>query len=317
MKKLAVVALGGNALVKDGQRGTIDEQEQNVYETCEKLLELIKKNYNLIISHGNGPQVGNILMRNEAGYEVYKIEKMPLDICVADSQGGIGYMIERQMRNVLNKAGIYKNIITVVTQVLVDKNDFAFKNPSKPIGPFYLKEEAELLSKANGWIFKEDARKRGWRKVVASPKPIDILNKKAIETMAEHGIIVIAAGGGGIPVYRHENNYLEAIEAVVDKDLASALLAKDIKADEFYIITDVPAVYIDFNKLEQKILKNISLNEVKCYLSEGQFGSGSMEPKIEAAIDFIENGGKVAIITDTTGLYENNSGTRIYNKKLE
>ncbi|NLT50613.1 MAG: carbamate kinase [Ignavibacteria bacterium] len=312
MRKLAVVALGGNALVKEGQRGTIDEQEQNVYETCEILLELIKKNYNLIITHGNGPQVGNILMRNEAGYEVYKIEKMPLDICVADSQGGIGYMIERQMRNVLSKAGIHKNIITVVTQVLVDKNDTAFKNPSKPIGPFYIKEEAALLSNANGWEFKEDARKRGWRKVVASPKPIDILNKQAIETMAEHGIIVIAAGGGGIPVYRHENNYLEAIEAVVDKDLASALLAKDIKADEFYIITDVPAVFINYNKPEQKTLKNISLNEAKCYLSEDQFGSGSMEPKIEAAIDFIENGGKVAIITDTTGLYENNSGTRIY-----
>jgi carbamate kinase len=314
MKHLAVVAFGGNALIRENQKGTIDEQEQNVYDTCEKLLDLIKKEYNLVITHGNGPQVGNILMRNEAGYQNYSIEKMPLDICVADSQGEIGYMIERQLRNVLNVAGIKKNIITVVTQVLVDKNDPAFKNPSKPVGPYYLKEEADSLSKSNNWVFKEDPRKRGYRKVVASPKPIDILNKEAIKTMAKRGVIVIAVGGGGIPVYRHENNYLEAIEAVIDKDLASALLARDIGADEFYIITDVPGVYLNFNSSHQKLLKDISVKEAKQYLLQGHFSSGSMEPKIKAAIDFIENGGEMTVITEADKLENPDYGTRIKRK---
>ncbi len=224
MKKLAVVAFGGNALLRGNEVGTIDEQEKNVYNTCEKVLWLVNKEYNIILTHGNGPQVGNILLRNEAGYDKYKLPKMPLDICVADSQGQIGYMIERQMRNLLNEKEIEKNVVALITQVLVDRKDPAFKNPTKPIGPFYLKEEADLLAKANKWIFREDARKRGWRRVVASPEPSDILNKEIIQELAQRGHIVVASGGGGIPVYRHENNFLEAIEAVIDKDLASSLL---------------------------------------------------------------------------------------------
>ena len=203
MKKVAVVAFGGNALLRANEIGTIEQQEKNTLDTCEKLIGLLRNGYNIIITHGNGPQVGNILLRNEAGYSQYKIPKMPLDICVADSQGGIGYMIERQMRNAISKTNLRRNVVAVITETLVDINDPAFTNPTKPIGPYYLKEEAELLAKANNWIFKEDARKRGWRKVVASPKPIDIMNKKVIKDLVNHGHIVIAVGGGGIPVYWH------------------------------------------------------------------------------------------------------------------
>ncbi len=311
MKKLAVVAFGGNALLQGNEVGTIEQQEKHTFDTCEQLIGLIKNGYNIIITHGNGPQVGNILLRNEAGWKEYKIPKMPLDICVADSQGGIGYMIERQMRNVLAKHKIRKNVITLITEVLVDIKDPAFDNPTKPIGPFYLKEEADLLAKANKWIFKEDPRKRGWRKVVASPKPIDILNKRVIGSLARKGNIVIAVGGGGVPVYKHKDKHLEAIEAVIDKDRASALLAKEIKADSFYIITDVPKVYINFNTKQQKALNKLNVKRARYYLSKGEFAAGSMQPKIEASLDFVENGGREAVITNTESLPKKNCGTRI------
>ena len=311
MKKLAVVAFGGNALLRGDEVGTIDEQELNTKDTCEKLIGLLKNDYNLIITHGNGPQVGTILLRNEAGYNTYNIAKMPLDICVADSQGGIGFMIERQMRNVLSEANLKKNVVTLVTQVLVDRNDEAFNNPTKPIGAFYLKEEANLLARTNDWTFKEDARKRGWRRVVASPKPKDVMNSEVIKRLSDDGTIVIAAGGGGVPVYRHENNYLEAIEAVIDKDLASALLARQIGADQLFIITDVPKAYINFNKPDQKPLDTITVDEAKKYVEEGQFAAGSMGPKIMAAINFVENGGSEAIITNANDLEKENCGTRI------
>ncbi|MDX9924614.1 MAG: carbamate kinase [Ignavibacteriaceae bacterium] len=311
MKKIAVVAFGGNALLRGNETGTIEEQEQNTYDTCEKLIPLLEKGYDIVITHGNGPQVGNILLRNEAGNKEYNLPKMPLDICVADSQGGIGYMIERSMRNALSKTKFKKNVVAVITQVLVDAKDPAFEAPTKPIGRFYLKEEADLLSKANGWIFKEDAGKRGWRRVVASPKPIDLMNKKVIRDLVKKGNIVIAAGGGGIPVFRHENKYLEAIEAVVDKDSASALLASEIKADEFLIITDVPKVFINYKKPDQKELDTITLAEAKKYLDEGQFPAGSMGPKIKAAMDFISNGGMIATITSEAELLKENFGTKI------
>ncbi|MCK9282381.1 MAG: carbamate kinase [Melioribacteraceae bacterium] len=311
MKKIAVVAFGGNALLRGNETGTIDEQEQNTYDTCEKLIPLLEKGYDIVITHGNGPQVGNILLRNEAGNKEYNLPKMPLDICVADSQGGIGYMIERSMRNALSKTKFKKNVVAVITQVLVDAKDPAFDAPTKPIGRFYLKEEADLLSKANGWIFKEDAGKRGWRRVVASPKPIDLMNKKVIRDLVKKGNIVIAAGGGGIPVFRHENKYLEAIEAVVDKDSASALLANEIMADEFLIITDVPKVFINYKKPDQKELDTITLAEAKKYYNEEQFPAGSMGPKIKAAMDFIAHGGKIATITSEAELLKENFGTKI------
>ena len=311
MKKLAVVALGGNALLRGDEIGTIDQQEKNTYETCRKLLGLINNGFNLVITHGNGPQVGNILLRNEAGYQNYKIPKMPLDICVADSQGGIGYMIERQMMNLLSENKIRKNVITLISQVLVNRNDPAFENPAKPVGAFYLKEEAELLAKANGFIFREDPRKRGWRRVVPSPKPIENLNKRIVKNLAKQGNIVIAAGGGGVPVFKHKDKHLEAIEAVIDKDLASSLLACEIGADAFYIITDVPKAYINFNKPNQKALNKISVAKAKKYYEAGEFSAGSMGPKILAAINFVENGGSEAIITTESDLDKKNCGTRI------
>ncbi len=313
MKKLAVVAFGGNAILRGNEVGTIDQQEKNTYDTCEKLIKLLEDGYNIVITHGNGPQVGNILLRNEAGYNQYKIPKMPIDICVADSQGGIGYMIERQMRNVLNDYKVDRNVVTLVTQVLVDIKDPAFENPTKPIGAFYIKEEADLLTKANNWIFKEDQRKRGWRRVVASPQPMDIMNKAMISELVERGHIVVAVGGGGIPIYKHENNHLEAIEAVIDKDLASALLAKMINADTFFIFTDVPKVYLNFNKKNQTALDELKVDEAKKFLNEGEFAMGSMGPKIQAAVNFIENGGKEAVITEASQVGIEGSGTRIIN----
>ena len=310
-KKLAVIALGGNAILRGNQVGTIDEQESNTFDTCEKLVDLINKDYNIIITHGNGPQVGNILLRNEAGYDKYKIPQMPMDICVADSQGGIGYMIERMMRNVLTEKKIKKNVITLVTQVLVDKNDPAFENPTKPIGPFYLKEEADLLAKKNNWVFKKDSRNRGWRKVVASPVPIKIMNQSVIRSLANSGKIVIAVGGGGVPVFKHSNGYLEAIEAVIDKDLASSVLASNIGADSFYILTDVPKVYINFNKADQKALNKITVKTAAKYLEQGEFGSGSMGPKIKAAISFTNSTSRESVITDAENLPIKGCGTRI------
>lgn len=311
MKKIAVVALGGNALLRASEIGTIEQQEKNAYETLAKLLELIRSGYNVVITHGNGPQVGNIMLRNEAGYEKYKIPKMPLDICVADSQGGIGYMLERQMRNVLNDFKINKNVVSLITQVLVDINDPAFQNPSKPVGSFYIKEEADLLAKANNWQFKEDSAKRGWRRIVPSPIPQDIMNKQIIDELVNNGHIVIAVGGGGVPIYRHQNNYLEAIEAVIDKDRASSLLAQQINAETLYIITDVPKVYINYGKPDQKELDVITVDDAEKYLEENQFGAGSMQPKILAAINFIKNGGKRAVITSEAEIGKENGGTQI------
>jgi carbamate kinase len=311
MKKTAVVALGGNALLRGNEIGTIQQQEKNTYDTCLSLLNLLKEDYNLVITHGNGPQVGNIMLRNEAGYNNYKIPKMPLDICVADSQGGIGYMIERQVYNMFKDQKIKKNVVTLVTQVLVDKDDPAFLNPTKPVGAFYLKEEADLLARVNNFVFKEDPRKRGWRRVVPSPQPIDILNKKVIKDLVNKGNLVIASGGGGIPVYRAADKKLYGVEAVIDKDHASALLAEEIGAEAFYILTDVPKVCLRFHKPDQKALDVITVDEAQKYYDEGEFAAGSMGPKILAAIKFVKGGGKETVITDSTMLGNPEGGTRI------
>jgi len=311
MKKLAVVAFGGNALLRSGQKGTIDEQEQNVLDTCKSILNLIKQDYNIVISHGNGPQVGNILLQNIAGSKLFGLPEMPLDICGAYSQGFIGYMIEQQLRNLLEENHLEKDVITIITEVLVDKNDIAFVKPTKPIGPYYTKEEVDKLIKETSSVFAEDPRGRGWRKVVASPKPLTIGNKKSIEKLAKDGQIVIAVGGGGIPVFYVKPNKLQGIDAVIDKDLASSLLANQINADELYILTDVSKVCINFNKPDEKKLDNLTIAEAKKYLSEGHFAEGSMSPKIRAALQFLENGGKAAIITEAGKLGDSKEGTKI------
>jgi carbamate kinase len=312
MNKLAVVALGGNALLRGDQLGTIDEQEQNTTDTLENLVFLIREGYDLVISHGNGPQVGNILLRNDAGESMYGIPQMPLDICVADSQGGIGYMIERMLRNVLKKHNIQKEVVTLVTQVLVDINDPAFQNPSKRVGKIYNREQSQKISDEKGWEFREEVKvKDGWRRVVPSPKPISIINEKVIEYLTREGTIVIAAGGGGVPVYIDENRNIRPAEAVIDKDLASSLLAARIKADEFYILTDVNFVYINYNKPDQEIKEFLNYKDTVKYLNEGQFSEGSMAPKIRACLQFIEQGGRKSVITEAFKLEDKSFGTKI------
>lgn len=311
MSKLAVVAFGGNALLQAGQKGTIDEQEENAYQASNNLLNLIKRDYNIVITHGNGPQVGNILLSEQAGYKVYGLPTMPLDICVAYSQGFIGYIIEQQLRNVLAANDMDRDIISIITQVLVNKNDPAFKKPSKPIGPYYKKDEADKMKKESDSVFVEDKKRGGWRKVVASPKPLVISNKKSIEQLARSGQIVIAVGGGGIPAFYVEPNKLQGIDAVIDKDLASALLAKQIGADKLFILTDVPKVCLNFNTPQEKTIDRMTIADAEKYLSEGQFAEGSMAPKIRAAVDFVANTGKDAIITKTTLLGVDDGGTRI------
>lgn len=312
MSKLAVVALGGNAILRGDQLGTIEEQEQNTTDTLRNVMYLIKEGYRLVISHGNGPQVGNILMRNDAGEQMYSIAQMPLDICVADSQGGIGYMIERMLINVLKENNIKKNVVTIVTQVVVNKDDPAFQNPEKRIGKIYTKTEADNLNKNKGWVFKEEVKTDGgWRRVVPSPRPVRIMNEDVIRDLALAGNIVIAAGGGGVPVYIDKNDRIRPAEAVIDKDLASSLMAARIGADEFYMLTDVPYVYINYKKENQEIKEFLDRKDSLKYLEEGMFSKGSMGPKIRAAIQFVEQGGLKSVITEATKLEDRSYGTKI------
>ncbi len=311
-RKLAVIALGGNALLRGTQIGTIEEQEQNTFETLESMVYLIEEGYNLVISHGNGPQVGNILMRNDAGEQTYNLPPMPLDVCVADSQGGIGYMIERMLRNVMRKHDVEREVVSLITQVVVDKKDKAFSNPIKRVGRIYNKEQADVLSKEKKWEFKEEIKVAdGWRRVVPSPKPIRVINEKVIEQLVKQGNIVIAAGGGGVPVYIDEKGDIRPSEAVIDKDLASSLLAARIGADELYILTDVPYIYLNYGQPDQKILEFLDKKDTEKYLKSGAFAEGSMAPKIRAALSFIEQGGKMSIITEATRLVDKKFGSKI------
>ena len=311
-KKLAVVALGGNALLRGDQAGTIDEQEDNTTETLENLIFLIREGYDLVITHGNGPQVGNILMRNDAGEQMYNIAQMPVDICVADSQGGIGYMIERIFRNVLNKHGICKNVICVVTSVVVNKNDPAFNDPQKRIGKIYTREQSDDLASKKGWIFREEVKNtEGYRRVVPSPVPVDIFNHSLVKELAQEGNIVIAAGGGGVPVYIDEKRDVRPAEAVIDKDLASSLLASLIGADEFYILTDVFYIYINYKKPNQEIKEFLNYSDALKYLNEGHFAKGSMAPKIKACLNFIKGGGTKSVITEAFKLADKKYGSKI------
>lgn len=310
MAKLAVIAFGGNALLRSGQKGTYQEQIQNVTETCQSLISLVKQGHNIVIGHGNGPQVGNVMLQHEAGKQVFNTQVMPMDFCVSETQGSIGYMIEQGFRNVFAQADINRNVVTLVTQVVVDKNDPMFQNPTKPVGPYYSKEEADAYAEKTGAIFKEDPKGNGWRKVVASPKPLAVKNIEIVEKLANEGHIVVTVGGGGIPVVE-DGKEIRGVEAVIDKDLASAITAVQIRADEFYILTDVPKVYINFRKPNEKALDTITVEEAKKYLAEGHFTEGSMGPKVRAAIYFVENGGKECIITEAGELGNPACGTRI------
>ena len=291
---LAVIAIGGNSLILDSQKISVKDQYQAASETAHHVAALVAAGYRVVITHGNGPQVGFILLRSDLARNV--LHQVPLDSCVADTQGALGYQIGQTLANELKRQGIQKPIATVVTQVLVDNRDPAFSNPTKPIGSFYTEEEAEKHKTESGWVLKEDAG-RGWRRVVASPQPLRIVEEDTIRLLLEQDVVVIAVGGGGIPVRENEQGELEGCAAVIDKDLASCLLAKNLKADLFIISTGVDKVAVDFKKPTQRELDRLTVAEAKKYLAEGQFPAGSMGPKISAAIDFLEHGGKEVIIT--------------------
>jgi len=294
MRKKVLVAIGGNALLKHRERGTAEEQLENVRMTCKHLVRLIKDGYKLAITHGNGPQVGDILLKNEWSKDV--LPPMPLDICGAQSQGMIGYMLQQSLGNEMKKANIDIPIVSVITQTIVDKNDIAFRNPTKPIGPFYTVPEAEKLKVEKGWTIVEDSG-RGYRRVVPSPEPKAIVEKDTIRTLFESNAVVIAVGGGGVPVIVKEDGGLEGIIAVIDKDLSAQILASDIGAQILLMLTDVEKISLFFGKSNQVDLDEISSTEAKQYLLEGHFAPGSMAPKVEAAINFVDAGGEKAVIS--------------------
>lgn len=294
MGKIAVIAIGGNSLIKDKDHQTVPDQFETTRQTCVHIAGMIEKGWDVVITHGNGPQVGFILLRSELASNV--LHTVPLDSCGADTQGAIGYMIQQSLYNEFKKRKIDKQATTVVTQVVVDKNDIAFKNPTKPIGPFYNEKKAKEYSNERNWSIMEDAG-RGWRRVVPSPIPLEIVERDAIKSLINKGFVAIAVGGGGIPVVKDENGNLYGVEAVIDKDYASGLLANSINADLFLISTAVEKVALNFGKPDQKDLDLMTLSEAEKYYNEGHFPQGSMGPKIKAVIDFIKKGGKEAIIT--------------------
>ncbi|RMH81464.1 MAG: carbamate kinase [Calditrichaeota bacterium] len=289
-----VVALGGNAITREYEEGNIYEQFANTRQSLEGVLELIKLGHRVLITHGNGPQIGNYMIRVEESSDL--VPTLPLGIMVADTEGGMGYMIEQCLQNEMHDMGIRREVACVVTQVLVDKDDPALKNPTKFVGPFYPKEKVEELRERRGWIIKEDPG-RGFRRVVPSPKPKGIVERNVIRLLVENEVVVIAAGGGGVPVYIEDTGWLEGIDAVIDKDLASAVLANDIGADELMILTGVERVALNFGKPDQRFLDHLTVAEARRYLEEGHFPAGSMGPKIEAAINFLEGGGRRVVIT--------------------
>jgi carbamate kinase len=313
-KKVAVIAVGGNSLIKDPKRVSVEDQEQALVETADHIVDMIEAGWDVAIGHGNGPQVGYILRRSEIAAKAEGMHEVPLDVCGADSQGAIGYEFQQALQNELFRRGIKKNACTIITQTLVDQNDAAFKNPSKPIGSFMEEAEAKRREKEMGWSVVEDAG-RGWRRVVASPMPKEIVELVSVKTLIDAGVIVITVGGGGIPVIDAGNGVYCGVAAVIDKDFASSLLASEIKADLFLIATAVEKVAINFGKPGEKWLDKISLAEAKQYLAEGiHFAKGSMAPKIQAVVRYLEAGGKEAIITNPENIgraLKGETGTRI------
>ncbi|MDF2570060.1 MAG: arcC1 2 [Sporomusa sp.] len=315
MPKLAVIAIGGNSLIRDNTRQTVEDQYYAVCETAKHITGMIEHGYNVIITHGNGPQVGFILRRSEIANEIAGMHSVPLVSCGADTQGAIGYQIQQAMDNEFKKRGMDKAAITLVTQVVVDANDPAFGIPTKPIGSFYTQEQAEKIQKENPeWVIVSDSG-RGYRRVVASPLPQEIVEKTVINKLVQEGYCMIAVGGGGIPVIRQEDGSFKGVDAVIDKDFAASLLASQIQADELIISTSVPKVYLNYGKPNERALDKVTLAELKLYAKENHFAPGSMLPKIQAVIKFLENGGSKAIITNPESLEEavvGKTGTHVY-----
>jgi len=313
MRKLAVVAIGGNSLIKDNTRVTVEDQYEAAKETCYYIADMIEQGWDVAIGHGNGPQVGFILRRSEIAHQVAGMHEVPLDVCGADTQGAIGYALQQNLQNEFRRRGIAKQAATVVTQVVVDRNDPSFKNPTKPIGGFMTEEEARRREREEGWTVVEDAG-RGWRRVVASPLPQCIVELDAVRRLLDAGIVTITVGGGGIPVIEDENGNLKGVAAVIDKDYAASLLARSVGADLFLISTAVDKVYLNFNKPDQRPIDVMTVSEAKRYMAEGHFAKGSMLPKIQAIIWFLEAGGKEAIITNPENIaraLRGETGTRV------
>jgi carbamate kinase len=292
-KRLAVIAIGGNSLISDPRHQTVSDQYETTRTATRYIADLIDSGYRVVITHGNGPQVGFILLRSEAAKKV--IHELPVDSAGADTQGGIGYHIQQTLGNELKRRGTLRTVVTVVTQVLVDNDDPCFEAPNKPIGVFYSADEAEKLTKERGWTLMEDSG-RGWRRVVPSPCPKEIIEFDAIDTLVEAGVLVIAVGGGGIPVFQNSEGNLEGVAAVIDKDRASALLGAQLGAEDLIISTAVDKVCLNFGSPDEQTLDQCTLAEMKSYLAEGHFAPGSMQPKIEAAIQFLEDGGERVVI---------------------
>jgi len=311
-KKLIVLAFGGNAIIRQGQYGEIHSQFANTREVLEGIVEPVKKGAGLIIVHGNGPQVGYEMIRSQTAHP--EAPELPLGVLVADTEGGMGYMIQQSLQNVLWKNNLKKPVVTILTQVVVDRNDPRLQNPTKPVGRFFTEEEAAQLSREKGWIMKEDSG-RGWRMVVPSPEPIKIIERKTISRLVEDGVIVIAGGGGGIPIVVEENGDFEGQDVVIDKDLTAALIGNSCNADTLIVATDINKVSLNFNTPEQVDLDRISIKEAEEYLEEGHFAEGSMGPKIKASIKFLQNGGKNVVICSPgqiTEALEGQAGTTIY-----
>ena len=309
--KLIVIAIGGNSLIEDSKHVTVSAQYEAAAKTCHHIARLVREGHRVVIAHGNGPQVGYILRRAEYAKDI--LHTVPLDSCVADTQGAIGYQLQRALDNEFTALGLKESVATVVTQVEVDPNDKSFQNPTKPIGSFMSEEEALKHKEKDGWSIMEDAG-RGFRRVVASPKPKKIIELDTIRTLLDNNIIVIAAGGGGIPVVRDENGALQGKEAVIDKDLAAAILAKDLHADLFVISTAVEKVCLNYGKPDQKELSEVHVSELDTYIEEGHFAPGSMLPKIQAVRDFVSSTGGIGLITDPAHLYDalyHGAGTKI------
>ena len=310
MSKLVLVAVGGNALIRAGQKGTAEEQFQNAVDTANVVVRLIKAGHRVVLTHGNGPQVGASLVRSElAAAHAYR---MPLDCCVAATQGEIGYVLQYAMWQAMQAEGLNTPVVSLITQVIVDANDPAFRNPTKPIGPFYTREEAERYRNIFDWHIVEDSS-RGFRRVVSSPEPKGIVELEALRACVDRGLVVIAAGGGGVPVF-NDHDISKGVEAVIDKDHTSAILASQLNADVFVIATDEEMVCLDYKKPSQRRLAQITTDECRQYLAEGQFPAGSMGPKINAAMVFLARGGREVIITDAAHLFEaieGHGGTRI------
>lgn len=311
-RKTVVIAIGGNAILRKGDKGTAQEQFDSVDNTCGQIIDMIQLGYKVILTHGNGPQVGNILLQNEAGKDD-GVPPMPLDVCVSESQGQIGYILQQTLENHLRRRGKQTQVVSMVTQVLVDKKDPAFKHPTKPIGPFYTKRQANKLGKTEGWDMMEDAG-RGWRRVVPSPMPQRCIERRAVRKLSRQGGVVIACGGGGVPVVL-ERNKLKGVEAVIDKDLSSAVLAGNIGAQILIILTDVEKVSLNYRKKDEKKLDLVTMKEAEEYLEQGHFPAGSMGPKIKAAILYLkkQRRGQV-MITSTDALLralKGKTGTRL------